>query len=213
MSLHPRTSYIVRVTAASAPRLLCLAWLAALVPAALHAQSLRGSRASVERMARYARTHHLPRYETATGLRRAAAKGLLVPLRGGAYKLHRVAYPYVLPETRSFVDRLAAQYRAACKATLVITSASRPARAQPWNSVPESVHTSGMAVDLRKPDSGPCRAWLRRTLLALEKDGVIEATEEYGPPHFHVAVYGVPYRRSIGKPPIRPGQRRTTPRS
>ena len=53
-----------------------------------------------------------------------------------------------------------------------------------------------MAVDLRKP-SGACLRWLRTTLLDLEGAGLIEATEEFGPPHFHVAVFPTPYARYV----------------
>jgi LysM repeat protein len=52
-----------------------------------------------------------------------------------------------------------------------------------------------MAVDLHKPTSWHCLTWLRRELLALEGTGVIEATEEHHPAHFHVAVFGDEYMR------------------
>jgi LysM repeat protein len=76
----------------------------------------------------------------------------------------------------------------------VVTSATRPATRQPANSVAQSVHPTGMAVDLRKP-SGKCLRWLRATLLDLEEAGVVDATEEFRPPHFHVAVYPTSYAR------------------
>jgi len=53
-----------------------------------------------------------------------------------------------------------------------------------------------MAVDLRKPD-GKCLRWLRSTLLELEDTGVIEATEEHNPEHFHVAVFPTKYTRYV----------------
>jgi hypothetical protein len=46
-----------------------------------------------------------------------------------------------------------------------------------------------MAIDLRKPTRGSCLRWLRETLLAIEGEGAIDATEERRPPHFHVAVF------------------------
>jgi hypothetical protein len=52
-----------------------------------------------------------------------------------------------------------------------------------------------MAVDLHKPTNWRCLTWLRRELLALEGTGVIEATEEHHPAHFHVAVFGPEYMR------------------
>ena len=66
-----------------------------------------------------------------------------------------------------------------------------------FNSVDRSVHPTGMAIDLRKSNRTSCRNWLRRTLLSLERTGVIEATEEHHPPHFHVAVYPTPYARYV----------------
>jgi hypothetical protein len=148
-------------------------------------------------MYRHARGEKLPFYETARGVRRAAASGRLVRLRPEAdFDLGDVGFPYVRAATRTFVRRLGAQYRAACGEPLVVTSATRPATRQPANSVAHSVHPTGMAVDLRKPFGG-CLRWLRTTLLQLEGAGVLEATEEFGPPHFHVAVYPTPYARYV----------------
>jgi hypothetical protein len=45
-----------------------------------------------------------------------------------------------------------------------------------------------MAIDFRKPKTQACLTWLRQALADLEAAGVIEATEEKHPPHFHVAV-------------------------
>lgn len=161
------------------------------------AQSLRGSGASVERMYREARSERLHFYATPGGVRDAARRGVLVRLvPDGNFTLHRVGYPYVRPAVRTFVVRLAAQYRAACGERLVVTSATRPATRQPANASARSVHPAGIAVDLRKPD-GRCLRWLRTTLPTLERGGLIEVTEEFGPPHFHVAVYPTPYARYV----------------
>jgi LysM repeat protein len=159
------------------------------------AQSLRGSPASVDRMYEQALGERLPFHETASDVRAAARDGALVRLATSRNVLLRsVTFPYVTPGTRTFVERLGAQYRATCGKQMVVTSAARPATRQPANSVAESVHPTGMAVDLRKP-SGKCLRWLRTTLLGLEQAGVIEATEEFRPPHFHVAVYPTSYAR------------------
>ena len=161
------------------------------------AQSLRGSLPSISRMYRQAVREKLPFYETSTGVRNAVRKGRLVRLRttsGVTYD--KVRWPYVQAETRVFAERLGAQYRSACGERLVITSAVRPATRQPANATERSVHPTGMAIDLRKP-KGSCLQWLRATLLELEDAGVIEATEEYGPPHFHVAVFPSPYEHYV----------------
>jgi hypothetical protein len=101
--------------------------------------------------------------------------------------LDGVSYPFVLPRTRDFVNIFAKKYHDACGERIVVTSAARPRNQQPRNASPESVHPTGMAVDFRKP-SGNCLTWMRGELLALEKMGTVEATEEHIPVHFHVAV-------------------------
>jgi hypothetical protein len=164
------------------------------------AQSLAGSNASIDRMYRHARAEKLSFYETPRSVRKAVETGRLVRLvPNGNFTLHEVGYPFVRPATATFVERLGAQYRQACGEPLEITSAVRPATRQPGNSVKKSVHPTGMAVDLHKPESAACRSWLRRTLLELENAGVLEATEEFAPPHFHVAVYPTPYMRYVAK--------------
>lgn len=163
-----------------------------------HAQSLRGSRASVDRMHRHAVDHGIYFYKTGDGIRTAAREGRFVQLTGNAhYMLSRVSYPYVRPATATFVERLAAQYHAACGERLVVTSGARPKSMRLLNGVDRSVHPTGIAVDLRRPASSRCATWLRRTLLQLEAAGVVEATEERSPPHFHVAVYPAPYNRYV----------------
>src|SRR5438093_3654411 len=166
-------------------------------PRAALAQSLRGSGASVERMYRYAVQDGLTFYETGASVNRAVSRGDLVALRGThEFELHRVNFPYVRPATRTFVERLADQYERVCGEPLVVTSGVRPESRQPRNSSDLSVHPTGMAVDLRRPE-GTCLSWLRRTLLDLEADGVIEATEEHRPAHFHVAVFAEEYVRYV----------------
>src|SRR4029450_1747513 len=118
-----------------------------------------------------------------------------VRLNGNSnYVLANIRMPYVRPETKAFVLDLAADFHRACGRPLVITSATRPISRRLANSSELSVHPTGMAVDLRKP-AGRCRTWLRRTLLAAERRGLIEATEERRPPHFHVAVLPAQYEK------------------
>lgn len=164
---------------------------AALVPCApAAAQTLRGSRSSVEHMYSQARKQDLTFYRSSRGVRSAAAEGDLVRLRGNDdYRVSGATYAYALPTTRTFVQRLARQYRDVCGERLVVTSATRPRSMKLRNSVSETVHPTGMAVDLRKPTKGRCLRWLRQTLLDVEGEGVIDATEEHRPPHFHVAVF------------------------
>jgi hypothetical protein len=160
------------------------------------AQSLRGSRASIDRMYRRARAERLSFFETPTRVRKAVAAGLLVSLApDSSVVLYQVGYPFVRPATRTFVRRFAALYLAKCGEPLVVTSAVRPATRQPANSTTRSVHPTGMAVDLRKPQVPACLRWLRTVLLGLERARVLEVTEEFAPAHFHVAVFPSPYAR------------------
>jgi len=171
---------------------LAVALALALPGATARAQSLRGSRASLVRTHDYAARRDLRFHRTAAGVRRAASRGRFVRLGGNAnYRLHGVSFPYVRPATRAFVLDLSRRYRKACGQRLVVTSAIRPRSAQPANASRLSVHPTGMAVDLRRP-SGRCLTWLRRDLLAQERRGLIDGTEERRPAHFHVAVYAAP---------------------
>jgi nucleoid-associated protein YgaU len=177
-------------------------WLAVLAAGSVAtpcvAQSLRGSPASINRMYHEARAEGLSLFETPGSVKRAVAAGYLERLEPNTnITLHEVGYPYDRPPALLFVDRLGAQYRAACGEQLQVTSAVRPATRQPPNSVARSVHPSGMAVDLHKTSKSACRTWLRRTLLELEGTGVLEATEEFSPPHFHVAIFPTRYSRYV----------------
>lgn len=191
------------------PAVLLPLLLASTLPVrALRAQSLRGSRQSVDRMYQHARSTGLHFFLTGRGIRDAAEEGAFVKLATGRdYALEGVSYPYVKPTTRVFVERLAAQYREACGERLVVTSAMRPRSMHLFNSVDRTVHPTGMAVDVRRSGRARCRTWLRSTLLSLEGEGVIEATEEHNPAHFHVAVFPAPYHeyvaeRGVQLPPL-----------
>lgn len=167
-------------------------------PALLLAQSLRGSSSSINRMYRQAKSEDFSFFETSASVRRAVSAGLLVRLEErGDFQLAAVGYPFVRQATLTFVERLGAQYQDACGERLVITSAVRPETRQPPNSTERSVHPTGMAVDLRRPGKPKCLRWLRDALLGLEDQGVIEATEERHPAHFHVAVFSTPYTRYV----------------
>jgi len=196
--IHPAATHRFRSPMQSRLLLAALACAATLGAHEAPAQTLRGSRSSVDLMYREALSHALPFYHNPRGVRAAAAEGNLVRLTGNSdYRVSGVSYPYALATTRTFVQRLAAQYRDVCGEKLVVTSAMRPRSFRLFNSVEKSVHPSGMAVDFRKPAGTRCREWLRQRLLHLEGERVLEATEEHRPPHFHVAVFPGPYRRYI----------------
>lgn len=160
------------------------------VPTPATSQSLRGSPASLDRQNRVAEEHDYTFIDDGDRVRLFASQGWLVRIEPNSdFALKGVSYPYARPEVSLFVHRLGSQYRSACGEPLVVTSLTRPMTAQPINASDRSVHPTGMALDLRTPRTRSCRAWLERVLLSLEKAGVVEATLERFPVHYHVAVY------------------------
>lgn len=183
--------------AMSRVRLVTIAVLTALVGPGvqhLHSQSLRGSRASLDVQNRVARDHDYTYTSTPSQVRSFVNSGYLVPVRANRdFDLHAVSFPYARPEAEVFIRRLASQYRAACGEKLVVTSLTRPRNSQPRNASARSVHPTGMAIDLRRSNVAACRGWLESVLLSLEGQGVLEATRESYPPHYHVALFPRPY--------------------
>jgi LysM repeat protein len=168
--------------------------------AGLEAQTLRGSPQAMRKQNTVARQHDYTFLQTSAQVRRFVEMGLLVRLPGNAdYTLASVSHPYARPAVKLFVERLAAQYRAACGEKLVVTSLTRPAREQPRNASDLSVHPAGMAVDLRISGKAACRTWLERTLMSLERQGVLDAIRENRPPHYHVALFPEPYTRYVAR--------------
>lgn len=124
--------------------------------------------------------------------------GELYKVSSGRYmELHSVSFPYAVAETSLFLERLSQQYMATCGEKLTVTSLLRPANKQPVDAVAHFVHPTGMAVDLRIPQKSKCRSWLEKTLLAREKEQVLDVTRERFPPHYHVAVYTQPYAARV----------------
>lgn len=184
-------------TTATAVLVLLLA-----VPAA--SQSLNGSLASVDRQYRVAHDHDFTFLNRAAQVRSFALRGYLVRIPGNDnYTLANVSYPYARPEVKLFLERLSAQYRVACNERVVVTSLTRPRSDQPRNASRRSVHPTGMAVDIRRSNQPTCRKWIEDTLLSLERQGVVEATRERWPPHYHVAVFPEPYTRYVASLPDR----------
>lgn len=170
------------------------------MPAA--AQSLRGSMSSVMRQYRMAQDHDFTFLRNADQIRRFVDAGYLVRVPGNAhYVIANVSYPYARPEVKLFLERLGAQYMAACNERLVITSLTRPSTDQPDNASGRSVHPTGMAVDIRRSNQRSCRSWIEDVLLRLEESAVLEATRERWPPHYHVAIFPRPYARYVAALP------------
>lgn len=182
----PRLAIRTLVLAAAAALLL-----ASLSPPAAEAASLIPTRPALLRQVHAARDHGFTYLDTRSDVARFVREGYLVAMPGNRdyYVKHTVSLPYARPEVKLFVERLAAQYRAACGERLVVTSLVRPKNLQPPNSSPLSVHPTGMALDLRVSDSRRCRSWLEWALVGLEDAGVVEAARERRPPHYHVVVF------------------------
>jgi len=158
--------------------------------AAFAVQGLRGSTASLDRQNRVAREHDYTYIDTANRVEYFASEGWLVRVEPTAdFQLHSVSFPYARPEVDLFLRRLAAQYRAACGEELVVTSLTRPTTRQPRNASDRSVHPTGMAADIRYSRDRNCRGWIEKVFVELERAGVLEATRERYPLHYHVALF------------------------
>lgn len=165
-----------------------------LLAAPVEGASLKGGRASLDRQQKAARQHDYTHLRDRSHVQRFVRSGFLIPIRNTAdYRLAGVSYPYARPEVRQFLGELSKDYRAKCGEPLVVTSLTRPESAQPRNASALSVHPTGMAVDLRRSNSHTCRRWIEGRLLALENEGVLEATRENRPPHYHVALFPKTY--------------------
>lgn len=147
------------------------------------AQTLKGSRGSMEHQYQVAVQNGYGFAKTASLVKDFVSKGDLVQVRENRFmELHDVSYPYARPPVKEFVDQISAQYFAYCGEKLTVTSLTRPIDRQPNNAASDSVHPTGMAVDLRVPPLGKCRTWLERTLLSLESAQVLDVTRERRPP-------------------------------
>lgn len=164
------------------------------------AASLRPSGYSLERQNRVAHRLGLTFTDTRADLERLVHSGRLVPVRPNRdFTFKEVSFPYALPATRLFVERTARQYRETCGEELVVTSLARPRRLQPRNASYRSVHPAGMALDLHRSWNWRCRRWLEGYLLALESQGVLEASREHSPSHYHIAVFPRSYVDFVGR--------------
>lgn len=180
-------------------RLAALA-IAVLAPVALaHAGELRGSPKSMVNQHAVAERARLEFLRTRRGIEALVARGELVAVEGNADFVvdRQVPHRFARPEILTFLERLGAQYHAATGKPLVVTSLVRASAEQPPNAHKLSVHPAGMAVDFRVPADAKDRAWLERTLLALEDDGVLDVTREKRPPHYHVAVFPAEYMARV----------------
>jgi hypothetical protein len=165
----------------------------------VHGQTLRGSRSSMDLQNRVAKAHDFTFIETPDRVRYFADQGWLVPVESTRDFVVKgdVSFPFARPEVELFAQRLGRQYRRACGEQLVVTSLTRPANRQPRNASDRSVHPTGMAIDIRYSWNESCRRWLEDVLASLERQGVLEATLERRPRHYHVAVFPSQYAQYV----------------
>jgi hypothetical protein len=165
------------------------ALLAAPLGSAL-ADGLKGSPSSMVHQHEIAVKEDYSFLRTSTEVQKLATAGALVPIVDNTnLALSKVSYPFARPEVRDFVEFFAARYRDSIGSRLVVTSLTRPSSAQPRNAHKLSVHPAGMAVDLRIPADSTARHFVERSLLDMEKAGVLDVTRERNPAHYHVAVF------------------------
>ena len=169
--------------------------LLVLAPAAEAWAQLRGSPTSMRRQHRVAEKHDYTFLRNSRQVREFIEERRLVKLPGNRnYNVKRgISFAYARPAVKLFVERLAAQFRAATGEKLVVTSLTRPISRQPSNASDLSVHPAGMAVDFRVPRKASSRRWLENTLVSLERSRVLDVTKERRPAHYHVAVFPSQY--------------------
>jgi Family of unknown function (DUF5715) len=171
---------------------LMTALMVSTVPAA-GAEGLAGSPASMAHQHAVAVEEQYTFLRTPLDVQRLVSDGKLVQIASDAdVVLAGVSFPYARPEVRAFLARYARDYRDSTGAALTVTSLTRPAALQPRNAHKLSVHPAGMAIDFRVPRTPVERGFMERSLLAMEKAGLLDVTRERTPAHYHVAVFAEP---------------------
>lgn len=161
-----------------------------LPPDPASAQTLVGSPASMERQNRAAEDQAFTYLRNPEDVEVFVRHGLLVYVPGnGEYQVDGASFPYARPEVKRFLEWMGHLSRAGCGEPLVATSLVRPKSHQPRNASLHSVHPTGMAMDLRRSFRRACSSLLESTLLDLESRGILEATKERFPAHYHVALF------------------------
>lgn len=169
-----------------------------IIPAQAQQSSLSGSSMSMERQHQHAVEAGYTFVRTSRGVNELVEVGDLVRVSASRYvEIHNVSYPYARHPVKTLIERLGAQYFNACGEKLTVTSLTRPIERQPANAHNDSVHPTGMAVDLRIPSKQSCRNWLERTLISLEDNNILDVTRERNPPHYHVAVFPEHYENYL----------------
>lgn len=172
---------------------LIAAALLAFAPAASASVELKGSPASMVHQHAIAVQEDYSFLGTPTDIRNLVSDGKLMAVKPNAdFTLAGVSFPFTRPEVEAFIRRYASDYHDSTGVMLTVTSLTRPESLQPKNAHVLSVHPAGMAVDFRVPATPQERVYLERTLLAMERSGLLDVTRELHPAHYHVAVFAEP---------------------
>jgi hypothetical protein len=178
-----------------------------LLAATSTSQSIQNARADA---------YHLERMRNRAMIVQFADAGYLVavPPYAGTYYLHRIppSYSYLRPWAKRFLDQISREYYANFHQRLRVTSLIRTVELQRrlahrnFNAAEatgddRSSHLTGATLDISKHSMRfREKIWLRRRLIALQKDGYLYAVEEFRQPCFHVMVFPN-YRDYVPKPP------------
>jgi len=111
-------------------------------------------------------------------------------------------YSWARPETRLFLRKIGSDFARQFHEAIQVNSAVRTAEYQKKlrkkngnaargdSELTRSSHLTGATVDIAKKGMSTVELrWMRNRLIALEKAGCIEATEEHRQPVFHIMVF------------------------
>lgn len=191
----------------TAPMVLILLLVSNLAQAA----SLRGSKESLDRQAMMAKRLHLPRIKNVQQINQLLIDGRLreLPRQGETFYLdetigdfdpmyahmYRTASPAVIKFlsllSRDFYNRFDNQR---LKVTSLTRTVAYQKRLQRHNrnavGASRSPHLTGAAIDISyKEMTAEERQWMRSRLLRLEREKILEATEERFQACFHIMVF------------------------
>lgn len=171
--------------------------------------TLVASSSELYRENRLAEKCRLSRIKDRANLEWFISEGLLVPLPHGGEEAYVIdanlgeedpdnaaLYIHVRPWVKEFVETVAEMAQTEIGVRIRITSLVRPLKYQRRlqehnrNAASESTHPTGSTVDIALSElDWQQKNWLRQYVLRLEKDGLVEATEERGNQCLHIFVH------------------------
>jgi len=179
-----------------------------------HVDPLKGTHQALERQNHQADREHLTRLDEKTLVSLKKSGALIRIPSNKALKIDSrlpAKYRYVRPEVATFMLNLSSNYHSRWHKSLRINSAVRTEEyqaklrrtngnaARATSGARRSSHLTGATVDIAKKGMSKAQLqWMRVKLANLERQGRIEATEEYQQAVFHIMIFGiVPKRHSM----------------